>query len=126
MVDESTCEEIKNFILCYQVWSEKEQTPIVIMASLKDIPKYNSKIVSNIVAQSIQEDGLDTTKCIFYNSNNKDKPLNLNASIIKDLYDKLMGFHYNQYQLPLRSRWDYELRTAKQYLDRCEAHILFT
>ncbi|CAI2192471.1 5314_t:CDS:2, partial [Funneliformis geosporum] len=61
-----------------------------------------------------------------YNSNNKDKPLNLNASIIKDLYDKLMGFHYNQYQLPLRSRWDYELRTAKQYLDRCEAHILFT
>ncbi|CAI2194552.1 7418_t:CDS:2, partial [Funneliformis geosporum] len=160
------------------VWNEKEQTPIVIMASLKDIPKCNSETVSNIVAQSIQEDELDTTKCILwvtdntaymasnkkgavalfnkktgtnalqigcelhimqiilnhfeqevfgklsnstgfsqklhsynllylawhlhdgYNSSDKDKPLNLNASIIKDLYDKLMGFYYNQYQLP--------------------------
>jgi hypothetical protein len=48
-----------------------------------------------------------------------------NASLIKELYDGLMGFHYNQYQLPLHSRWDYKLQTAKQYLNRREAHILF-
>ncbi|CAI2190562.1 12734_t:CDS:2 [Funneliformis geosporum] len=45
MVDESTCEEIKNFILCYQT-------------------------VSNSVAQSIQKDGLDTTKCILWVTDN--------------------------------------------------------
>ncbi|PKY52833.1 hypothetical protein RhiirA4_470718 [Rhizophagus irregularis] len=203
MVDESTRGEIKNFVLCYQVWSEKEQAPIVIMASLKDIPRCNSETVSNSVIQTIQENGLDIAKCVLwvtdntaymasnkkgavalfnkktgmnafrvgcglhimqiifnhfeqkafgilsnstgfsrklhpynllylawnlhdgYNSSDKDKPLNINASIIKKLYDGLMGFHYNQYQLPLRSRWGYELRTAKQYLDRREAHILF-
>ncbi|PKC55071.1 hypothetical protein RhiirA1_504521 [Rhizophagus irregularis] len=203
MVDESTRGEIKNFVLCYQVWSEKEQAPIVIMTSLKDIPRCNSETVSNEVIQSIREDGLDITKCILwvtdntaymasnkkgavalfnkktglnalrigcglhimqiilshfeeaafgklsnstgfsrklhpynllylswnlhdgYNSSDRDKPLNLNASIIKELYDGLMGFHYNQYQLPLRSRWGYELQTAKQYLNRHEAHILF-
>ncbi|CAB5182836.1 unnamed protein product [Rhizophagus irregularis] len=177
MVDESTRGEIKNFVLCYQVWSEKEQAPIVIMTSLKDIPRCNSETVSNEVIQSIREDGLDITntglnalrigcglhimQIIFshfeeaafgklsnstgfsrklhpynllylswnlhdgYNSSDRDKPLNLNASIIKELYDGLMGFHYNQYQLPLRSRWGYELQTAKQYLNRHEAHILF-
>ncbi|GBC05120.1 hypothetical protein RclHR1_06040011 [Rhizophagus clarus] len=60
-----------------------------------------------------------------YNSSDKDKPLNINAEITRSLYDKLMGFHYNQYQLPLRSRWGYELRTAKQYLDRYESHVCF-
>ncbi|RIA89070.1 hypothetical protein C1645_825368 [Glomus cerebriforme] len=35
------------------------------------------------------------------------------------------GFHYNKYQLPLRSRWSYELQTVKQYLDRHSAHIEF-
>ena len=60
-----------------------------------------------------------------YNSSDKDKPLNLNSQIIKDLYNKLLGFYYNQYQLPLQTRWGYELRTAKQYLDRRIAHIDF-
>ncbi|EXX52540.1 uncharacterized protein OCT59_018385 [Rhizophagus irregularis] len=36
-----------------------------------------------------------------YDSSDKDKPLNINSQIIKDLYDSLLGFHYNQYQLPL-------------------------
>ena len=45
--------------------------------------------------------------------------------IIKELYDGLMGFYYNQYQLPLHSHWEYELQTAKQYLNRYEAHMLF-
>jgi hypothetical protein len=61
-----------------------------------------------------------------YNFSNKDKPLNINSNIIRNLYDGLFGFHYNQYQLPLRSRWGYELRTAKQYQDRHKSHIQFT
>ncbi|GBB90493.1 hypothetical protein RclHR1_17480006 [Rhizophagus clarus] len=168
MVDESTREEIKNFVLCYQVWSEKEQAPIVITASLKDIPRCNSE--TGAVALFNEKTGMNSFRVgcglnimqiIFnrfeqkafgilpnstsfsqklhpynllylawnlhdgYNSSDKDKPLNINASIIKELYDGLMGFHYNQYQLPLRSRWGYELQTAKQYLNRREAHILF-
>ncbi|CAG8744233.1 5195_t:CDS:1, partial [Funneliformis caledonium] len=61
-----------------------------------------------------------------YNSSDKDKPLNINAYIIQELYDRLLGFHYNQYQLSLQSHWGYELRTAKQYLDRHSAYIEFT
>src|SRR3954451_8804663 len=57
-----------------------------------------------------------------YDSSDKDKPLNINSQIIRELYDGLL---YNQYQLPLRSCWGYELRTAKQYLDRHSAHIKF-
>ncbi len=60
-----------------------------------------------------------------YDSSDKDKPLNINSQIIKDLYNGLLGYHYNQYQLPLRSRWGYELRTAKQFLDRHKAHVEF-
>ncbi|CAG8724427.1 46153_t:CDS:2 [Gigaspora margarita] len=56
----------------------------------------------------------------------RDKPLNINSQIIRNLYDGLLGFHYYQYQLPLRIRWGYELRTAKQYVDRRIAHIEFT
>ncbi len=48
-----------------------------------------------------------------YDSSDKDKPLNINSQIIRNLYDGLLGYHYNQYQLPLRSRWGYELRMAK-------------
>ncbi|CAI2193715.1 16324_t:CDS:1 [Funneliformis geosporum] len=40
------------------------------MASLKDISRYNSETVSIIVAQSIQKDGLDTTKCILWVTDN--------------------------------------------------------
>lgn len=48
------------------------------------------------------------------------------TSIIRNLYDGLLGFHYKQYQLPLRTRWGYELLTAKQYINRRIAHIQFT
>ncbi|RIB26422.1 hypothetical protein C2G38_2163516 [Gigaspora rosea] len=61
-----------------------------------------------------------------YDSSDKDKSLNINSQIIKDLYDGLLGYHFNQYQLPLRLRWGYELKTAKQYLNRRLAHIEFT
>ena len=60
-----------------------------------------------------------------YDSSNKGKPLNMKSSWIQKLYDGLLGYHFSQYQLPIRGRWGYELLTAKQYLDRREAHLEF-
>ncbi|RIB20651.1 hypothetical protein C2G38_2178764 [Gigaspora rosea] len=60
-----------------------------------------------------------------YNSSNKGKPLNIKSDWIQKLYDTLLGYHFSQYQLPIRGRWGYELRAAKQYLDRREAHLKF-
>ncbi|GET66310.1 hypothetical protein GLOIN_2v1761399 [Rhizophagus irregularis DAOM 181602=DAOM 197198] len=204
MVDESTRGETKNFVMCYQFWDQKNQTPAVVITRLQDIQKCNAETVCDTVIENIKQDGLDLTKCALwttdntaymsgdkgsaitlfnkktglkslrigcglhiiqivlnhfelaafgklsngtgfskkshpynllylawnlhdgYNASDKDKPLNVNSQIIKNLYDGLLGFHYNQYQLPLRSRWDYELQTAKQYLNRHAAHIEFT
>lgn len=60
-----------------------------------------------------------------YDSSDKDKPMNITSEKIRKLYDSLLGYHFTQYQLPLQSRWGYELQTAKQYLERCETHIEF-
>ncbi|RIA88404.1 hypothetical protein C1645_826373 [Glomus cerebriforme] len=54
----------------YALWSDKKQSPIVFTASLKDIPKCNSETVSNVVIQSIQENGLDITKYILWVTDN--------------------------------------------------------
>lgn len=51
-----------------------------------------------------------------YNSSNKDKPLNIKSKSIQDLYDGLFRFHFSQYQMPIRGRWGYELRTAIAYI----------
>lgn len=182
MIDESTRGEIKIFILCYQFWSQKNNTAVVTMSQLIDIPKCNADTVATTVINTINKDGLDIKKCsllitdntaylsgdkkgavvlfnkktgldVFrvgctlhiiqivlnhfeqeafgklsnntgfsrvlhpynllylawklhdgYNFSDKDKPLNINSNIIRNLYDGLFGFHYNQYQLPLRSR----------------------
>lgn len=195
MVDESTRGQLKNLILCYQYWDEKNQLPNVIVAQLQNVIKCNANTVSDVIINHIQEYGLDIKKCIVwttdntsymssdkkgavalfnkkvngnslrigcglhiiqiimnhfeqeafgtlanttgfsrkphlynllylawklhdgYDSSDRDKPLNINSQIIRNLYDGLLGFHYNQYQLPLRTRWGYELRTAKQYVD---------
>ncbi|GET64031.1 hypothetical protein GLOIN_2v1761399 [Rhizophagus irregularis DAOM 181602=DAOM 197198] len=204
MVDESTRGETKNFVMCYQFWDQKNQTPAVVIRRLQDIQKCNAETVCDTVIENIKQDSLDLTKCVLwttdntaymsgdkggvitlfnkktglkssrigcglhiiqivlnhfelaafrklsngtgfskkshlynllylawnlhdgYNASDKDKPLNINSQIIKNLYDGLLGFHYNQYQLPFHSRWGYELQIAKQYLNRHAAHIEFT
>ena len=52
-----------------------------------------------------------------YDSSDKDKPMNITSEKIRNLYDSLLGYHFTQYQLPLQSRWGYELQTARQYLE---------
>ncbi|CAG8531686.1 2437_t:CDS:2 [Rhizophagus irregularis] len=150
MVDESTRGQTKNFVLCYQFWNEKDQSPVAILAQLQHIPKCNADTVSETVIKNIQECGLEFKKCVLwvtdntaymsgekkgavqfafgklasntgfsrqphpynllylawklhdgYDSSDKDKPLNINSQIIKDLYD------------------------TKQYLDRHIAHTEF-
>ncbi|RIB26291.1 hypothetical protein C2G38_2030320 [Gigaspora rosea] len=98
MVDESTRGETKNLVICYQAWNEQNQSPIALMTHLKNILGCNSETVSNVVIESIQNEGLDVMK----------------------------WYHYNQYQMPLRSRWGYELQTAKQYLNRTFLRTLNT
>ncbi|RIB05764.1 hypothetical protein C2G38_2218753 [Gigaspora rosea] len=53
----------------------------------------------------------------------KDQPLRITSEIINQLYDSLIGFHFNQYQEPLRTRWGYELIAAKQFLESRKMHI---
>jgi hypothetical protein len=60
-----------------------------------------------------------------YNLSDKGKPLGINSEIIRNFYKALLGYEFNQYQLPLRTRWGYELKTAKQYLEHRNVHIQF-
>ncbi|RIB30907.1 hypothetical protein C2G38_2151499 [Gigaspora rosea] len=62
MVDESTRGETKNLVICYQAWNEQNQSPIALMTHLKNILRCNSETVSNVVIESIQNEGLDAMK----------------------------------------------------------------
>lgn len=46
-------EEIKNFVLCYQFWSQKNNAPVVTMSRLINIPKCNADTVSTMVINII-------------------------------------------------------------------------
>ncbi|CAG8699798.1 25944_t:CDS:2, partial [Racocetra persica] len=60
-----------------------------------------------------------------YNVSDKDSLLNLKSEILHELYKVLFNFEMNKYQQPIRQWWLYELKTAKQYLNRREVHICF-
>ncbi|CAB4406047.1 unnamed protein product [Rhizophagus irregularis] len=60
-----------------------------------------------------------------YDLSDKDNPLNLKASVIRNLYKILFDYDLTKYQQPIRQRWLYELKTAKQYLERHEIHKQF-
>ncbi|RIB05986.1 hypothetical protein C2G38_2218178 [Gigaspora rosea] len=137
MVNKSTRGETKNFIMCYQYWNQNCQAPVVVMVHLQSILRCNADTISDTVIKCIKSDGLDIKKCILWVTDNTaymsggkkgatDKPFNINSQIIKNLYIGLLRFYYEQYQLPLCSKWEYELQTAKQYLNRHIAHIEFT
>ncbi|PKK68701.1 hypothetical protein RhiirC2_713177 [Rhizophagus irregularis] len=60
-----------------------------------------------------------------YNESDKDNPLNMKADVIRQLYKELLNYDLTKYQKPIRTRWLYELRTAKQYFERYAAHLQF-
>jgi hypothetical protein len=60
-----------------------------------------------------------------YDLSDKDNPLNLKASVIRNLYKILFDYDLTKYQQLIRQRWLYELKTAKQYLERYEVHKQF-
>ncbi|CAB5207350.1 uncharacterized protein OCT59_018386 [Rhizophagus irregularis] len=70
MVDESTRGQTKNFVLCYQFWNEKDQSPVAILAQLQHIPKCNADTVSETVIKNIQECGLEFKKCVLWVTDN--------------------------------------------------------
>ncbi|CAG8784719.1 18187_t:CDS:2 [Gigaspora margarita] len=122
------------------------QLPIAIIAQLQNITKCNAETVSDITIAHIQKSSLGVKKCalrvtdntsymsgdkkgavtLFNKKTNGYKPLNINSQIIKTLYDGLLGFHYNQYQLPLRARWDLEIRFAEELEDDLKNGITYT
>ena len=70
MIDESTQGQVKNLILCYQFWNEKEQLPNAIIAQLQNIIKCNAETISNVVIKHINEYGLDVNKCAIWTTDN--------------------------------------------------------
>ncbi len=50
-----------------------------------------------------------------YDESNKDNPLNIKAETIYQLYKELLDYNLTKYQKPIKQRWLYELKTAKQY-----------
>ena len=60
-----------------------------------------------------------------YNLSDKDSLLNLKSNIIRDLYKAVFNYELTKYQQPIRQRWLYELKAAKQYLKRYEIHKQF-
>ncbi|PKY33938.1 hypothetical protein RhiirB3_453247 [Rhizophagus irregularis] len=66
MVDESTRGETKNFVMCYQFWDQKNQTPAVVIRRLQDIQKCNAETVCDTVIENIKQDSLDLTKCVLW------------------------------------------------------------
>ncbi|CAG8733283.1 35585_t:CDS:1, partial [Gigaspora margarita] len=63
-------EQVKNLIICYQFWNEKEHLPNVIVAQLQNIMKYNADTISNTVIKHIQEYNIDIKKCMVWPTNN--------------------------------------------------------
>ncbi|CAG8647667.1 9194_t:CDS:2, partial [Funneliformis mosseae] len=49
LVDESTRGEAKNFFLCYQLWNQKDQIPVLNVAHLEDISNCNVNTLSDIL-----------------------------------------------------------------------------
>ncbi|CAB5375558.1 unnamed protein product [Rhizophagus irregularis] len=49
----------------------------------------------------------------------------MKADVIRQLYKELLNYDLTKYQKPIRTRWLYELRTAKQYFERYAAHLQF-
>ncbi|CAG8581843.1 17674_t:CDS:1, partial [Racocetra persica] len=60
-----------------------------------------------------------------YDYSDKDSPLNMRSEAIQNLYKAWLNYMLTKYQHPLRSRWQYELITAEQYLERREIHVKF-
>jgi hypothetical protein len=50
----------------------------------------------------------------------------MKADVIRQLYKELLNYDLTKHQKPIRTRWLYELRTAKQYFERHAAHLQFT
>ncbi|CAG8843105.1 26189_t:CDS:1, partial [Racocetra persica] len=60
-----------------------------------------------------------------YAQSDKDSPLNMRSETIRSLYKTRLNYQLTKYQHPLKSRWQYELIAAEQYLERRELHIEF-
>ncbi|RIB30789.1 hypothetical protein C2G38_2151764 [Gigaspora rosea] len=124
MLDESTRVETKQFVICLIFWDLDKEIPVAQTNSSTIQIGCGLHILHIILTNFEQEAfgklsstiGFQKTKHLFmlftltwylhngYNSSDKDQPLGMTSEIINQLYDSLIGFHFNQYQEPLRTR----------------------
>jgi hypothetical protein len=60
-----------------------------------------------------------------YKDNDRDTPMNIRSDIIRNLYWTLLEYRLQQYQRPISTRWQYQLKTGEQYLERKKIHLQF-
>jgi fumarate reductase subunit C len=60
-----------------------------------------------------------------YKDSDRDSPMNMRSDTFKSLYWKLLQYSLKQYQRPISTRWQYQLKTGEQYLERREVHLQF-
>ena len=60
-----------------------------------------------------------------YKDNDRDSPTNMRSDKIKNLCRTLLQYRLKQYQRPITTRWQYQLKTGEQYLERREIHLQF-
>ncbi|CAI2196586.1 772_t:CDS:1, partial [Funneliformis geosporum] len=70
MVDESKCNGIKNFLICFIFWSTIQNKPLAIMTHLKDIDRCDGKSVSQTVQKTIENAHIDIKKCLVWLTDN--------------------------------------------------------
>src|SRR6266542_3501975 len=63
MVDESKCNGIKSFLICFMFWSIIQNKPLAIMIHLKDIDSCDDRSVSQAVQKTIENAHIDIKKC---------------------------------------------------------------
>ncbi|CAG8482349.1 13006_t:CDS:2 [Acaulospora morrowiae] len=120
-------------------WDYKKNIPSVIVTNLENLHNCTGQSVADSTLKAITIHGLDPKKCstwvtdntAYMSSNKKEMFGKLSSSIgFSRTHNHIisyiwLGYHFSQYQLPIRSRWGYELLAAKQYLAHCKAHIEF-
>jgi len=97
MADESTRGERKIFLVCISYWNNREEKPILTLASMKDIDRCTGFEVANVVLQTCNEYNLNPKKCNFWLTDNAAYMSGLSAGAVA-------GFNHqsqaNAYRIP--------------------------
>ena len=63
MVNESKCNGIKNFLICFMFWSTVQNKSLAIIIHFKDINRCDGKSISQAIQKTIKNAHIDIKKC---------------------------------------------------------------